>query len=218
MVEITSPICFLGDVAVGKTALIQRRNTGTFCVTQNTVTSDSYFITINEKKLKFIDTAGQEEFHSLISSFARDSQVLIIVFDITSKKSYKAAENYWFEYISDKCDPFSVLVAGNKSDLEEDRAIKFEDGVKLAEKFKDKFYSPIKENIRKNLKNFNNEIDNQRFTYFETSASNGNGVDFLFDTIANMAFLAQLTKNEHNSLQITQTPKIENNSRCACSK
>lgn len=210
-----NPICFLGDVSVGKTAIIQRQMTGQFCVTQNTVSTFSYNIEVNGKALTFIDTAGQEKYHSLIGSFARNSKVIIIVFDITDSKSFNSVESYWKDYISNNCTPFSVMTVGNKSDLEDDRTISYKEGVELSNKMKEAFYTPIKENIKEQ---FDSDIDDQRFNYFETSALEGNGINFLFNSIANVTSLAQLLNKTSNSIQISSLPQDAPKSRCACSK
>ena len=40
-------------------------------------------------RLQLWDTAGQERFRSLIPSYIRDSNVAIIVYDISNEKSFK---------------------------------------------------------------------------------------------------------------------------------
>ena len=45
-------------------------------------------------RLQLWDTAGQERFRSLIPSYIRDSQVAVVCYDITSKKSFASLEKW----------------------------------------------------------------------------------------------------------------------------
>ena len=87
---------------------------------------------INNKELRIYDTAGQEKYRSLIGGYARDSKVIIIVFDLTKKDSYDSIKKSWITYIQEYCEPFSVLLVGNKCDLIDDREITYKDGVELS--------------------------------------------------------------------------------------
>ena len=53
------------------------------------------------KKVKFDiwDTAGQERFHSISKILYNDTNAVILVYDITNKKSLKEKQKYWYNQI-----------------------------------------------------------------------------------------------------------------------
>ena len=46
-------------------------------------------------KFNIRDTAGQERFRSLGKIFYKDANAAILVYDITSKKTFDEIKNYW---------------------------------------------------------------------------------------------------------------------------
>jgi Ras-related protein Rab-6A len=46
--------------------------------------------------LNLWDTAGQEKFKSLIPSYIKDSQAVVVVYDITNQESFESVEK-WIE-------------------------------------------------------------------------------------------------------------------------
>ena len=44
--------------------------------------------------LNLWDTAGQEKFKSLIPSYIKDSQAIVVVYDITSRESFESVEKW----------------------------------------------------------------------------------------------------------------------------
>lgn len=65
------------------------------------------------------DTAGQEKFRSLTSSYYRGTHGIVLVYDVTSRESFKHVED-WLNEISTFCgeDDCVLLLVGNKIDLE----------------------------------------------------------------------------------------------------
>ena len=58
------------------------------------------FKDINQKiKFEIWDTAGQEKFRALARVFYNNASVCIMVYDITSKKSFEELKNFWAEDI-----------------------------------------------------------------------------------------------------------------------
>ena len=77
--------------------------------------------------LNIWDTAGQERFQSLGTSFFRGTDCCIVVFDITSQKSFDRL-NYWISHFIDSADPpdpfnYPFIILGNKSDLVSSRQV-----------------------------------------------------------------------------------------------
>jgi len=86
----------------------------------------------NRVKSSLWDTAGTEEFKSIAGMYYRDAHAAIIVYSIDNKHSFEKV-NYWESQVNDYCPPgiLKVLV-GNKSDMENDRKVKPEDGQERA--------------------------------------------------------------------------------------
>lgn len=83
-------IIFLGDQGVGKSSIMNRFINDKFeNLYQATVgldfNSKNVIIERQEVRLYLYDTAGQEKFRSLIPMYIRDADVIILVYDITSK-------------------------------------------------------------------------------------------------------------------------------------
>ncbi len=86
-------IVFVGDVAVGKTSIIRR-----FIDNQYKDNYDpsigvdfcSKNLRCNGKniKLQIWDSAGQERYKSIIPTYIRNSSIIFIVFDVTSKRIF----------------------------------------------------------------------------------------------------------------------------------
>ena len=85
-------------------------------------------------KVQIWDTAGHERFRSITYSYYRGANAIIIVFDITDKKSFLSITE-WLKQIEKhaKENVFKFLV-GNKSDLAEERKVTFEEAKEYADK------------------------------------------------------------------------------------
>ena len=151
-------IIMIGESGVGKTSLI-RRYTNNIFNSNHLETIGIEFYNKEEKidnkiiQIKFWDTAGQEIFHSLTKNFYRKADGIIIVYDITNKESFERVQD-WIKSVYDNTETYKeiqMIIVGNKIDLEEMRAVRKEDGLKIG-----KYY----------------EID-----FFEASAKNAEGVN-----------------------------------------
>ena len=104
----TIKVVLVGESGVGKTCIISRFITNKF---NNDEISTDYasFATKtlsfndNKKKIKFDvwDTAGQEIYRSIGKIFYNDAKVVILVYDISNKKSFIEIKNYWYESIKE---------------------------------------------------------------------------------------------------------------------
>ena len=85
-------------------------------------------------KLQIWDTAGEERFRTITTSYYKGAHAILIVFDITEKDSFDHVKN-WVADI-DKFAKQGVLriLVGNKCDLEKQRIISKEEANELAEK------------------------------------------------------------------------------------
>ena len=70
--------------------------------------------------LNLWDTAGQEKFKSLIPSYIKDSQCVVVVYDITNRESFESIDKWMQDARALRdVDQALIVMAGNKSDLAE---------------------------------------------------------------------------------------------------
>lgn len=135
----------VGESCVGKTSLLYKYSQG-FFTQEHLATVGIEFFTkeeeINGRKIrvKIWDTAGQELYKSITKNFYRNSDGVIIVYDVTDRESFEKVQE-WVQSISENTDTEKniqkVLVA-NKVDLT--RKVTKEEGMKLAEKYNIPFF------------------------------------------------------------------------------
>ena len=135
----------IGDSTVGKTSIIGKYLDKNFSdKTKNTVGIDfkNIKLTIDDENiwLQLWDTAGQEKYRSMTTSYYRGVNIIIIVFDVTNKISFEHVKD-WIDNINNfaKMNVIKILV-GNKIDLNDLRVISFDDGKKIADFYSIKYY------------------------------------------------------------------------------
>ncbi len=74
-------------------------------------------------KLQIWDTAGQERFRNVISSYFKGAHGILLIFDITSRESFKELENWLGEVERNASPQILKILIGNKCDLVEERDI-----------------------------------------------------------------------------------------------
>jgi len=134
-------LVFLGDQGVGKTSIIKRFIFDNFDENNSaTIVVDliSKNITVDGKtvRLNLWDTAGQERFRCLIPGYIRDSNVAIIVYDISKKESFTNMQGWLTEVKSQREDDVLIAIVGCKSDLEAKREVTLQEGQAFAEEHK----------------------------------------------------------------------------------
>ena len=173
-------IVFLGDQSTGKTSVIHRFKYDSFEDNYNATIgidfiSQKMYIEDRVITLNLWDTAGQEKFKSLIPGYIKDSQTIIIVYDITSRESFESVE-LWMKDARAlrEEDKALIVLAGNKADLgEQDRQVSFEEGDNFAQQ--------------------------KGIMFFEISALNGFNVQVMFNEVAKKltGIQTDLIKNNH---------------------
>jgi len=73
--------------------------------------------------LSIWDTAGQERFHALGPIYYRDSHGAILVYDITDEDSFHKVQSWVKELKKMLGSDISLVIAGNKVDLEKNRNV-----------------------------------------------------------------------------------------------
>jgi Ras-related protein Rab-1A len=130
-------ILLLGDSSVGKTCFLLRFTEDTFTDNHiSTIGVDYKLKIINSDdkivKLQVWDTAGQDRFRSITKNYFRGSHGIVLLYDITSIHSYNNIKS-WLQQIRESLgDGVSILLVGNKLDLEHNRRVSREQGSQLA--------------------------------------------------------------------------------------
>ena len=120
--KLTLKIIMLGSSEVGKTSILERYFKNEFRENQ----FSSIGIDFQTKEIKYndklysvhlIDTAGEERFRSITSSYFRMAEYYLLVFDLTNKNSLMALSS-WIESLKEHIEKPKYIILGNKSDLE----------------------------------------------------------------------------------------------------
>eukprot|EP01095_Lingulamoeba_sp_RSL-Kostka_P006577 TRINITY_DN2070_c1_g2_i2.p1 TRINITY_DN2070_c1_g2~~TRINITY_DN2070_c1_g2_i2.p1 ORF type:complete len:212 (-),score=59.27 TRINITY_DN2070_c1_g2_i2:93-728(-) len=125
-------LLLIGDSGVGKSCLLLRFADDCY--------SESYISTIgvdfkirtiemNGKtiKLQIWDTAGQERFRTITSSYYRGSHAIVVVYDVTDKKSFTNVKSWLGEIQRYASENVNKLIVGNKCDNVEERVVDYDE-------------------------------------------------------------------------------------------
>ena len=160
-------IVLIGNVSVGKSSIIRRFvhndfNNSYLCTVGTELFRKTLLIGDNKNvNLLIWDTCGQERFRAVTRQYFRDTHAILLVFDLTNKKSFNNL-NSWYEealnYIND--DKCLFFLLGNKWDETEKIVVESDE-----------------------IKNFMRKKQKLK-KYFEVSAFNGHNIDLAFDKIS----------------------------------
>ena len=156
-------VTLIGESSVGKTCIINY-----YCKERPILNTDStlganYSQKRIERKGKKIrldlwDTAGQEKYRAIGRHFYKESYIVCLVYDITSKESFKNLKEIWYPELMEYGENLKIVaLIGNKVDLFLEEQVTEEEG-----------------------KNFANEIN---AVFKRTSALDGTGICDLFDEL-----------------------------------
>jgi Ras-related protein Rab-8A len=156
-------VVIAGDEGVGKTSLIRRYCTGTFEEPRIITTGVDFQIKIvevngNSIKLSIWDIAGQERFGAFRDTFYRGAKVVALVYDLMNPATLDDLPR-WHSGVAQVCPKARFVVVGNKLDL----------GRRV---------------MREQVEEWARSIS---LPYMETSALTNEGVDSLFQALAELA-------------------------------
>ncbi|CAN8259893.1 unnamed protein product [Cochlearia groenlandica] len=137
--DLSFKILLIGDSSVGKSSLLLSFiSTSVLQDLSPTIGVDFKIkqLKVRGKRVKLTiwDTAGQEKFRTLTSSYFRGSQGIILVYDVTKRETFLNLADVWakeIELYSTNHDCVKMLV-GNKVDRESERMVSQEEGMALA--------------------------------------------------------------------------------------
>ncbi|XP_041651657.1 ras-related protein Rab-19 [Cheilinus undulatus] len=132
-------IILVGDSNVGKTCVVQSFKSGIFIEKQqNTIGVDFTVRTLDidgkKVKMQVWDTAGQERFRTITQSYYRSAHGAMVAYDITRRSTFESVSHWIREVEQFGAAGVVLILIGNKSDLQAQRQVLFEDACTLAEK------------------------------------------------------------------------------------
>jgi small GTP-binding protein len=122
-------IVMLGEGRVGKTSLLTRFLTNTFDENQESTLEAKMHSNVKMEvsgavwDVALWDTAGQERFRALGPIYYRDADGAVLTYDITDKDSFSRVRVWLRELQQVVGDGISIIVVGNKCDLERERKV-----------------------------------------------------------------------------------------------
>jgi len=137
--ERTYKVVLVGESGVGKTCIINQFVNKTFepetSPTQGTKFSKKELI-LGKESINFNiwDTPGLKKYHDFAKLFYKGATSIILVYDVTSQKSFDELKNYWYNEIKNlENEKLVIAVAANKSDLIGQQAVINEKGKAFAD-------------------------------------------------------------------------------------
>ena len=131
-------IILLGEMHVGKTSLIKvyldESKFNPLEITSGQPSQSYKSLEINKTELNIClwDTMGQEKFRSLTKTFIKNSNIVILVYDITNRVSFLEL-NYWLNVSREELQNEVIFgVVGNKVDLFNNCEVEKEEGEEYA--------------------------------------------------------------------------------------
>ena len=130
-------VILIGDSGVGKTNIFNRFLNNEFLENSKTTIGVEFGYHIYEQgeyklKVQLWDTAGEERFRSMTTTYYRGCKGVLIVFDVTNRKSFENVDSWLTLAKNNSSAIVSVLLIGNKSDLNEIRQVSTKEAEQLA--------------------------------------------------------------------------------------
>ncbi|XP_010491702.1 PREDICTED: ras-related protein RABA4a-like [Camelina sativa] len=132
-------LVLIGDSGVGKSQILSRYARNEFSLDSKAtigVEFQTRTLVMDHKSVKaqIWDTAGQERYRAVTSAYYRGAVGAMLVYDVSRRQTFDHIPR-WLEELRNHADKNIVIIlVGNKSDLEDQRAISMEDAKEFAEK------------------------------------------------------------------------------------
>ena len=143
--ELLYKIIIIGDTCVGKSNILSRYLKDEFREDSKStvgVELGTKFLKVKDVgiKIQIWDTAGQERYKSITSSYYKGSHGCFIVYDITNESSFENVDKWYQQAQKEASKDVSIILVGNKCDLEEQRKVSKEKGEEKAKQFNIPFF------------------------------------------------------------------------------
>jgi Ras-related protein Rab-1A len=187
-------LLLIGDSGVGKSSVMIRFADNEYVPEYATTIGVDFkvkTITIDGRniKLQLWDAGGQERFRSIAESYYRNTNGIVIVYDITNFNTFLNI-GHWIESVKRRNpDSTKIIIVGNKSDQESKRVVPYEAGKKFA--------------------------NEHGYDFFEVSAKKGTNIEGLFHTLAR-SIIADSQNIPSQSRGIVLTDNRKKISGCFC--
>ena len=183
-VPIPVKVAVVGEVAVGKTSIVQRFTSNSFSphVSTTAAAYSNRTVKVGESayQLQLWDTAGQERFRSLSAMYYREAPAVVCVFDVQNPETLRQLEAYWIPEVRRGSPNCVCAICGNKCDLPR-RVVSTRAGEEAAQR--------------------------AGTLYFECSAFSGEGVGDMFCELARQAVARGLTRQDAQLIEFAAEPK-----------
>ena len=130
-------IILIGDSSVGKTNIMSKYLKNIFKEDSRATVgvefgSKQFEIENRKIKAQIWDTAGQERYRAVTNAYYKGAKGAFIVYDVTRKETFDSVDR-WISDIITTCDKnLTIILIGNKSDLEDQRQISKQQGEEKA--------------------------------------------------------------------------------------
>ena len=137
--EFMFKVVLVGDSFVGKTNIMSKYLKNEFHEDSKATVgvefgSKQFNVEGHSIKAQIWDTAGQERYKAITSAYYKGAKGAFIVYDITRKNSFESIDK-WINDVTAVADKkITIVLIGNKSDLEDQRQVTKEQGEDKANK------------------------------------------------------------------------------------
>lgn len=136
--DMSFKLIVIGDSFVGKSCITTNATKNIFENYYSATVGFEFFtilyrINSQNIRLQIWDTCGQEVYRSLITNFYRNASLALMVYAINSKESFLNI-NKWLKEVKINSNPdIKIILIGNKSDLDNERQVSYEEAKKFKE-------------------------------------------------------------------------------------
>jgi Ras-related protein Rab-11A len=164
--EMMFKVVLVGDSSVGKTNIMSKYLKNEFHEDSKATVgvefgSKQFTIEGHSIKAQIWDTAGQERYKAITSAYYKGAKGAFIVYDITRKNSFDSIDKWVNDLTASADKKLTILVIGNKCDLEDQRQVTKEQGEAKASSLQVAFLETSAlsgENLNKAFEMMMNEI------------------------------------------------------------
>ena len=165
--ELMVKVVIVGDSGVGKTNIMSKYLKNEFHEDSKATVgvefgSKQFNIQGHQVKAQMWDTAGQERYKAITSAYYKGAKGAFIVYDISRKNTFDSISRWVSDITATADKKITLILIGNKSDLEDQRQVTKEQGEEKAKEF--------------------------GLAFLETSASSGDNLEKAFSLMINEVY------------------------------